>query len=60
MVDAIRELEGPDRRHLGNRAAEQVDDLLVGMAIAVIDDDPGSKLIVGSCGGLLKDLGDWG
>jgi len=39
MIDSISQLKRLRRCHAGNKPAKQLDDLLVGVAIAVVDYD---------------------
>jgi hypothetical protein len=60
MIDPVREFECAGGSHLRDGPAQQVDHLLVCMAVAIIDDDAGSKLITGKGTRLFDSLGNWG
>lgn len=47
VVDPVCEFERTGGGHLRDSPAQQVNDLLVRVAVAIIQDDAGSKLIAG-------------
>jgi len=49
MINPIGQFKSASGCHLWNRSAQKSDDLLVGMTVAIINNDPSAEGIPGPC-----------
>ena len=60
MVNPIGELKSANRGHLRNRAAQEINDLVVAVAVTIVDDNPPTQVVSGRDGRFFNSFGDGG
>ena len=57
MVNPVGKLKSANRSHLRNRTAQEINDLVVAVAVAIIDNNPPTEMISGCDGRLFNSFG---
>src|SRR6266568_8431171 len=60
MVNPVGELKSANRGHLRNRAAQEINDLVVAVAVTIVDDNPPTEVVSGCDGRFFNGFGDGG
>ena len=57
MVNPVGEFKSANRSHFRNRTAQEINDLVVAVAVAIIDNNPPTEMISGRDGRLFNSFG---
>ena len=60
MVNPVGELKSANRGHLRNRTAQEINDLIIAVAVTIVDDNPPTQVVFGRDGRLFNSFGDRG
>ena len=60
MVNPVGELKSANRGHLRNRTAQEINDLVVAVAVTIVNDNPPAQVVPGRDGRLFNSFGDRG